>query len=157
MKNELFRKNSLDNISSPEQLNDCIRTSRISVWIVFLSVILLLSGLIIWGFVGMVDIKVSSIVVCEDNFVICYIPEKNIDEISQGTEIIILGNTYTPQNVSKTPFPAKECISPYGLHLANLSDDEWVYAAELDADIEEGIHKAEIVIESISPISLLMD
>ena len=32
MNNGLFRKNSLDKISSPEQVNDYIKTTNLSTW-----------------------------------------------------------------------------------------------------------------------------
>ena len=93
MKNELFRKNSLDNLSSPEQLNECIKTSYTSIWVIFISVVLLIAGLIIWAFAGSVDITVHSIVVCEDNKAVIYIPEKNIDNVSENADVCIDGKS----------------------------------------------------------------
>ena len=44
MDNQLFRKKSLDKVSSPEQLNDYIRVSNPGVWIALTAVIVLLFG-----------------------------------------------------------------------------------------------------------------
>ena len=52
---DLFRKKSMDRVSSPEQLNDYIRVTTPSVWLVMLGVILLLTGMIIWSIFGTVD------------------------------------------------------------------------------------------------------
>ena len=41
MNNSIFRKKSLDRISSPEQLNDYIRVSTPSVWMVLFAIIIL--------------------------------------------------------------------------------------------------------------------
>ena len=42
MDNQIFRKESLDQISSPEQLNDYLRVTNPAVWLVLTAVILLL-------------------------------------------------------------------------------------------------------------------
>ena len=41
----LFRQKSLDRISSPEQLNDYIRVSTPSVWMVLIAIVILLAGM----------------------------------------------------------------------------------------------------------------
>ena len=54
---DLFRKKSIDRVSSPEQLNDYIRVTTPSVWLVLLAVILLLIGLLIWSIFGTVSVN----------------------------------------------------------------------------------------------------
>ena len=48
-KSSIFRQKSLDRISSPEQLNDYLRVTSPTVWVVLAAVILLLAGVIVWG------------------------------------------------------------------------------------------------------------
>jgi len=50
LKNTIFRKNSLDRISSPEKLNEYIRVSRPSVWIILGAIIVFLIAVIFWAF-----------------------------------------------------------------------------------------------------------
>ena len=52
---QLYRKGSLDRIQSPEQLNDYLRVTEPSVWVLLTAVILLLAGLLIWGSVTYID------------------------------------------------------------------------------------------------------
>ena len=49
-KKNIFRKTSLDKISSPERLTDYIKVSTPSIWIILGAIAALLTGLIIWGF-----------------------------------------------------------------------------------------------------------
>ena len=53
---DLFRKKSIDRVSSPEQLNDYIRVTRPSVWLVLIAIILLLIGMLIWSIFGSVTV-----------------------------------------------------------------------------------------------------
>ena len=52
MDNQIFRKESLDQISSPEQLNDYLRVTNPAVWLVLTAVILLLAGMLLWASVA---------------------------------------------------------------------------------------------------------
>jgi hypothetical protein len=52
---ELFRKKSLERISSPEQLDDYIKVTSIPVWIILLGIVVLLAGMLVWGTFGTVE------------------------------------------------------------------------------------------------------
>ena len=55
MKENLFRKESLDKINSPDQLNDYIRCVQPSVWVILGAIIILLIGFFIWALAGSID------------------------------------------------------------------------------------------------------
>ena len=48
MNQQLFRKSSIDRVSSPEQLNDYIKVTNPGVWLVLAAVIVLLMGACVW-------------------------------------------------------------------------------------------------------------
>ena len=48
----IFREKSMDRISSPEELNDYIRVTTPSVWVVLLALVILLIGILAWSFLG---------------------------------------------------------------------------------------------------------
>ena len=52
---DLFRKKSMDRISSPEELNDYIKVTSPSVWIVIAAIVVLLVGALVWGALGTVE------------------------------------------------------------------------------------------------------
>ncbi len=54
---DIYRKKSLDRVASPEQLNDYIRVTTPSVWIVLAAVVALLVGFIAWGIFGTVEAR----------------------------------------------------------------------------------------------------
>lgn len=155
MKEELFRKKSLEKISSPEQVNDCIKTSSVSMWAIFCAAAILLAGAVIWGVFGKIDITVGSVAICENGSVFCFISEDEIDKIPDTATVRIKTQSYSLADISKLPVPAKENMSSYALHLGNISEDEWVYYAPVyNAGLDDGIYKAEIIVESVSPVSL---
>lgn len=57
MNNSIFRKKSIDKVTSPEELNDYIRVVSPGVWLVMAAVILLLAGAIVWGCLGVIHVQ----------------------------------------------------------------------------------------------------
>ena len=55
MEESLFRKKSIERISSPEQLNDYLRVTSPTVWIILAAIVLLLAGMLIWGSIAQID------------------------------------------------------------------------------------------------------
>ena len=54
---ELFRRKSLERISSPEELSDYIRVATPSVWLILLATTILLVGMLAWSILGTVDVE----------------------------------------------------------------------------------------------------
>ena len=133
MENPLFRKKSMERVSSPEQLNDYIRVTSPGVWVVLTAVLVLLAGFLVWGIVGKLETKVNAVAVSEEGKVVCYVREEDARGIEAGN-----GR-----------------LSDYAMRLGGLSAGEWVYAVTLDAELSEGVYQASIVTGSVSPISFL--
>ena len=51
----IFRQKSIDRVSSPEQLNDYIRVTTPTVWLVLLALVILLLGMLAWSVFGTVQ------------------------------------------------------------------------------------------------------
>ena len=49
MEQQLFRKESMERISSPEKLDDYLHVTTPAVWLVLAAAILLLAGLFAWS------------------------------------------------------------------------------------------------------------
>ena len=52
----IFREKSLERVSSPEALNDYIRVTTPSVWVVLAAVVVLLVGMLCWSVFGRVSV-----------------------------------------------------------------------------------------------------
>lgn len=159
MDNGLFRRKSLDKVSSPEQMNDYIRVTSPGVWLVLAAVIALLAGLIIWSALGRLETTVTAVAVAgPDGGPVCYISEDDMDAVRAGQTVHIGGKDYnTLSGVAAKPVPADGSLDAYAMHVGGLEADEWVYPAELDAVLAEGVYEARIVVDSVAPISFLLN
>ena len=51
----IIREKSMERVSSPEALNDYIRVTTPSVWIVLIALVVLLVGMLAWSIFGTVE------------------------------------------------------------------------------------------------------
>ena len=89
MNEQLFRKKSVDRVSSPEQLNDYIRVSNPGIWMILAAIMVLLVGAIIWGTVGTLDTTLSTVAVAENGDVTIYVKEADVASIENGMTVRI--------------------------------------------------------------------
>ena len=56
----IFRDKSLERISTPEQLNDYIKVTKPSVWVVLIATILLIAGALVWAIFGKIEVNTEN-------------------------------------------------------------------------------------------------
>lgn len=157
MNEQLFRKKSIDKISSPEQLNEYIRVSNPSVWMLLAAIVVLLCGAIAWGIWGHIDTTVETVAVAENGRITAYVKEEDISYIEEGMCVHIDEQEGYVTEISKEPVAVNESFGEYELHVGNLKNGEWVYAVALSGELSDGVYSAEIVVESISPMSFVVE
>ena len=152
MNDKIFRKKSVDKMSSPEQLDDYIKVTNPGVWIVLSAIVILLIGVCVWGVFGKLETKIS--VACESHGgeAVLYIKEKDISSVKKDMTVSIGGNSYTVTSVSAEPVSVTEDIGEYARRIGNLSLGEWVYTVKIDKVLPQGVYSATIVIDSVSPL-----
>lgn len=155
MRENLFRKKSIEKMTSPEQLNDYIRVSNPGVWMVLIGIVVLLAGMCVWGIYGRLETTIDVAAISEDGRVFCYVTEEDISDIEEGTTVRIEGTEYTVQSVSTTPIQVTDDFNAYALHAGGLQTGDWVYAVDIAADLEDGTYQAQLITESVAPMSFL--
>ena len=159
MKSELFRKKALDQISSPEQLNDYIRVVNPSIWFMMVGVIIFLVGVCVWGIFGKLDTLLSVAAVNDNGRLVCYVKEADISSVNRDMDVEIGGNSYVIESIAARPLQVDDSFSEYLKHVGSLSEGEWVYEVVLDgSEGEQGsVLKADIIIERISPKTFVVN
>ena len=158
MNEKLFRKKSIEKVTSPEQLDDFVKVANPGIWVMLFSVILILVGAIVWGMFGTLDTKLDLVAVSDENGIVCYVPIESAGRISEDAFVMINDNKYSISSVSSDPIKVNEQnMSEYVISLGGLSEGQWVHAIYLDGTLDEGTYEAVIVIESVSPVSFLLN
>ena len=158
MGNSIFRKKSIDKISSPEQMNDYIRVSNPSVWMILAAVIVLLLGVCVWGIVGHLDTKIQTGGACVGGKLVCYIGEADFEKVSAGASIELDGNEYPVSSVSDTPVRLDKDMGSYLIHLTGLNEGDFVYTVTADASsVNDGTYSVFIITERVRPLDFVLN
>lgn len=152
MNDRIFRKKSIDRMSSPEQLNDYIRVTNPGVWMVLAAVIVLLVGICVWGVFGRLETRLTLAAESRSGETVVYVKERNISSIKEQGSISIGDDVYTILSVSASPIAVTNTISEYARHTGGLSLGEWVYVVQTDAALADGVYRAQIVTDSVAPM-----
>lgn len=155
--NSIFRKSSLDRVSSPEQLNDYIKVSRPSVWLVLGAVIVLLIGICFWGAFGTLTTTREALLMVQDGKSICYVTPELAESLDRGMDVRVGDNTGSIISIASMPIEITNDIEPYALYLSGLKPGDWVVPVRVDVSMQDGVYVAEIVLETISPISFVLN
>ena len=157
MSNTLFRQKSLDRISSPEQLNDYIRVSTPSVWMVLLAIVILLVGVCVWGVFGHMDTALPVVAVAQEGVVTVYVKEADAAKVSAEAVISVDGSQGRVLSIGSEPMPVDASFTEYMRHVGSLQEGEWVYAVTMDVTCPDVIYAAQIIIDSVSPMSFVLN
>lgn len=157
MDNGLFRKKSIDRISSPEELHDYMRVTSPRLWMILAAVVLLLVGFIVYAsrttMENTIPIKVcveSIHLTAEETgtgeeqvatIVYSELPSDQIETVKAGMKVRFRNETGQVSWIS-----------------ASANDDKIQVAFEMDKlhyPLTDGEYDAELVLESTTPISFL--
>ena len=137
MQNQLFRKKSLEQVASPEQLDDYMRVTNPAIWMVLAAVIVLLAGLLILSAVKPLETTLSVSATAKDGEVSVVLPASAGKSVKDGMPLRLAGEEAAIGAVYKN------------------EAGETVCTAELSVD--DGVYDAQIVTDSIRPIRFLLN
>ncbi len=157
MENQIFRKKSVERVASPEQLNDYVRVANPGVWLALAAVLALLVGACIWGVFGRLDTTLTAVAIAEKGSISVYVKEADISSVEEGMTVTIADREYTVSSISAAPIAVTAELGDYALHLGGLQVGEWVYTVVLAGELADGIYAADILIDSVSPMSFVFN
>ena len=153
----LFRKKSMDRISSPEQLNDYIRVSTPSVWLLLAAIVILLVGVCVWGVFGHMDTTLPVVIRAGDGQAIAYVRRADAEKVAPGMAATVGDREGKVVSIGTEPVQVDDTFTDYMRHVGGLQSGEWVFAVMLELDCPDGVHEGKIVIDSVSPMSFVLN
>ena len=93
MENPIFRKKSLDRISSPEALDDYLHVTTPAVWLILIAIIMLLVGMLIWSHVASIDSFATGSAQVKDGEMYIEFDNEQIARNVQSGMTVIAGET----------------------------------------------------------------
>jgi len=137
MNDSIFRKKSLDRVSSPEQLTDYIKVSSPSVWIVLLAVVIMLISVLIWSVFGAIPSTVKINALVKDGVAVCYVDSNTVVKLKAGMPSELAGTKGTVLEISGTPLFADDLRKTMADKVTeeSLIKEEWNYPVKVNAPV----------------------
>lgn len=157
MEQQIFRGKSVQRLSSPEQLNDYLRVSSPSVWLCLGAIVILLIGVCVWGVFGRLDTTLHTAAIAQGGALTCLIREEDAGRVKAGMTVSAGGESAALSGLSDTPQTVPADTDPYALHVGGLMAGEWVYTAAAPTELPDGVYEGVITIESVSPMSFVLN
>ncbi|MDQ5983754.1 MAG: hypothetical protein RUMPE_00782 [Eubacteriales bacterium SKADARSKE-1] len=152
MKNSVFREKSLKRISSPEQLNDYIKVSNPSIWLVLGALGIMLIAAFIWSISGNITSKVDATGVFQDidgkpgiETVVCFVGVDDSQKLTKDMEVRLY-NKYKPLNdyiigkvskISQVPVKQEDILSDFSNEFIAKSILETGYGVAVLVSVEQ--------------------
>lgn len=131
--NSIFRKSTINRISSPEQLTDYLRVTNPGIWAILAAIIFLLGGLIAWAAVGTLETTTDARAVVSENT--AQIISADGSAFAAGMPFYIAEEEY---------------------RIASAETDEFGRSvAYAEVSLPNGTYDAEVVVETVRPIEFL--
>lgn len=157
MDKNIFREKSVDNISSPDSLNDYIRVVSPSVWATIAAIIVLLLGFTIWGVLGSLDTVINAVVVSENGNVTAYINETDSSSVLTKNIITISGQDYSYNPDESIGKKLNMGDDETLITMLGGSDNTRIRCFAVEGDIPEGVYNGSIVVDSVKPMSFIIN
>lgn len=154
---DLFRKKSLEKVSSPEQLDDYIKVSNPGVWMVLSAILVLLIGVCVWGIFGHLDTELDTAGVCQEGVLTCYINEADISRITEDTLVSVAENEFFVTEISAFSVAFQDAPGATLLPADAFASDARVYVLTVAVpNLADGCYDVSLILRRERPISFVL-
>lgn len=152
---DIFRKQALDKAASPDRLDEYIKVSNPSVWLLLGAICAFLIGVGVWCIFGNIADVQPGLLHVEDGQATCLIDQSRAEKLTPGDTIEAAGVTGTIVDVDGQPAPAAE-LSDSQLSVVQPTSS-WIALATCAIDMPDGDYAANVTVEQYMPLDLLLN
>lgn len=158
VKKSIFRKESLDRISSPEEYDQYLKVTGPGVWMLLCVIVLLLVGALCWAVFGRLSTKMNVAVIAEDGQVVCAVPSEELEAVLKSDmKVTIAGQTYSLVDTGRAPELLTEDTDLSVLIAGELRMGSFINYLSVNAALADGVYSGQIEVEAVSPIYFILN
>ena len=132
-KKNIYREKTLERMSTPDQLTDYLKVTNPGIWVLLAAVIILLAGVFVWSYTGVLETKAAATVIVENHT--ARVATSDMKEIHKGDEVRVGDQSYMLNSISTDEFGRK-----VGL---------------VRVDIPDGVYEGVVIVEKTHPLEFL--
>lgn len=131
----LFRKEAMQRITSPDQLNDYLKVTNPATWVILVAILMLMVGILVWSMVGTLETTEKATAIITDN----------------NAEIAVTG-----ARIPEAGMPVRIGDEEYTI-IRTETDSFGRTIAYADIPLPDGTYESEIVVEQKHAIDFLTE
>ncbi|MDO4798393.1 MAG: hypothetical protein Q4A01_10305 [Coriobacteriales bacterium] len=157
----LFRQQARDKLSDPDDLDEYLKVTKPSAWLMLLSVVMLLVGLLAWAIFGSFNTSLPATAVRLNNSVVCFLSQAEASKVHVGDQVAVGGEHTEVLSIDQVPMSVAEAREMLGNDylVEELMPGKWgtkvtmADTPKLASGIPLG---AKITIDHVAPITLFV-
>lgn len=160
MKENLFRKTSLDKVTGPEQLDELIRVANPSLWVTLAAIVILLAAVLGWSVFGALPTTLSAAAFSDGGTLTFYLSAEDAATVKDGMTVQAGGAKGTVTSVGELPLSRVEAVTALGsdyLAGALIASDWSVPVTATVPDAADGLCEARVTVDSVNPIHFILN
>ena len=134
--NSIFRKSSIERLSSPEQIDEYVKVISPPMRMAVIAFVLLIAGLLVWALFYEIDTVITCDGFVTDGVLTVSVPASEVKKLDDDTVMIVNNERTTLTSVVKR-------------------NGRYIIHADVQG-VENGLQDVHIIIESITPIELIL-
>ena len=134
----IFRKKSLEKVSSPEQLNDYLHVTTPAVWAVLAAVLILLAGFLFWSYTTTIESYIQGEAEAEDGTLMITFEDPDQEIFVEEGMNVEIGSIDAPV-------------------LYTMENEKGRVVAVAEVDVPDGIYDVEIDYKTVQLLRLIFN
>lgn len=160
MKENLFRKASLDKVTSPEQLDELIRVANPSLWVTLAAIVILLAAVLGWSVFGALPTTLSASAFSNDGTLTFYLSAEEAATVKGGMTVQTGASKGIVSSVGALPLSRDEAAATLGsdyLVGALILSDWSVPVTATVPGADDGLCEVRVTVDSVNPIHFILN
>ena len=157
-----FRREAVEEMASPDDLDKYLRVTNPSVWIVLLAVIALLVGIVTWAAYGTINASITTNAVRVDDKVVCFASNDQADVISIDDDVFVENVSGKVASIQEYPYSKDEVKGIVGTDYLTetLMKDKWCRMVTIRVDNPDAIKekvpvRCVITTDRVTPLEMM--
>jgi hypothetical protein len=97
-----------------------VKVANPGLWMVISAIVILLAGVVVWGFIGKIDTTMSTAIITDGKNAVIYIGESDAGKLEIGMTVRSEHKEYTITDIAKAPIKVDGSLSDYAIYASGL-------------------------------------
>lgn len=152
MSDNVFRKKSLEELDKHDELNAYLKVARPTIWISLSLILIILIGILTWGFLGKIEVKVIGAAEVKNNVLTNYIRKDSFKDVKENQTIKFNDKICTIISIDN-PIQVTKDFNEYLKQKGEFLIGEYVYPCKANIECEDGYYITETITDIVAPLS----